>query len=57
VDKANLGPLFNLLRGLSDEMGVQFIMVTHMDDEAVTDLADRIIRLDHRREDNLIDDL
>ena len=46
VDKANLVPLFNLLRGLSEEMGVQFIMVTHIDDEAVDDMAGKTIRID-----------
>jgi ABC-type glutathione transport system ATPase component len=50
VDKANLRPLFSLLRGLSDEMGVQFIMVIHLDDEAVNDLADETIRLDRPEE-------
>lgn len=50
VDKANLRPLFQLLRGLSEEMGVQFIMVTHLDDEAVSDLVDKTVRLDRPTE-------
>jgi hypothetical protein len=57
VDKANLRPLFRLLRGLSDEMGVQFIMVTHLDDEAVNDLVDKTIRLDRADEPVLVDAL
>jgi hypothetical protein len=52
VDREHLRPLFRMLQQMGEDLGVQFVIVSHVPPEIVDDLADNVVHVGEKQDDD-----